>query len=249
MLRDAANQNQPRRRRGAAALAASVLLLVAAGTWVATDPLADHYRTGVGETRVLQLADGSTVTLAGRTRLAVHLRAGERALRLDEGEALFQVAKDPARPFRVRAGTRVVEAVGTEFDIDRRGDAIEVAVAEGTVAVGAARVTQGQAVSIGEDGTTGPVRKVAVEQVGAWRTGMLIYQNQPFAAVVAGLNRAFDGAIRVDDPLLARRRVTVSIALKDRKSTLDTLQLVLPVRAIYVRDDTIVFVPKEKSAQ
>jgi transmembrane sensor len=242
-----ANANERRRSRSAVALAASVLLIGLAGVWVTFDPLATHYRTGVGETRTITLDDGSTVILAGRSRLSVRMRDSERALHLDDGEALFQVTKDPTRPFRVRVANQVVEAVGTEFDVERRGKVVDVAVAEGIVAVAQLRVGEGQAVSLAEGGAAGQVRKVSVDQVGAWRTGMLIYQNRPFAAVVAGLNRAFDGTMRIDDPALAQRRVTVSIALKDRKTTLETLQFVLPVRAVFVRDDTVVFVPKESS--
>lgn len=98
-----------------------------------------HYATGMGEQRIVQLADGSTIELNFRSRVRILFSERERDVELVEGQALFKVAKDHARPFVVQsAGTRV-RAVGTQFDVYRRASGTQVTVVEGRVAVSVPR--------------------------------------------------------------------------------------------------------------
>jgi transmembrane sensor len=94
------------------------------------------YSTGIGEQRTVRLADGSTLELNARSKVRVHLGKDVRSVRLIEGEALFKVAHDPDRPFRVSTKTAMIEAVGTQFDVYLTLDSgTRVAVVEGRVRV------------------------------------------------------------------------------------------------------------------
>jgi transmembrane sensor len=81
------------------------------------------------------LEDGSVIELNRGAELRVNFSAGERHIELSRGEAHFKVAKDPKRPFTVRAGTVTVRAVGTAFNVQRRTASVDVVVTEGTVDV------------------------------------------------------------------------------------------------------------------
>jgi len=93
------------------------------------------YSTEVGGREVVQLDDGSSITLNTDTSLQVDFSAGLRKVILKRGEAFFEVAKDPNRPFTVAAGHGQVTAVGTAFSVYRRSGDIEVTVTEGRVRV------------------------------------------------------------------------------------------------------------------
>lgn len=99
------------------------------------DPSPSDYVTGTGERRVIHLDDGSTLTMNTQSRVRVWYTHNLRDLQLLEGEALFAVARDPNRPFRVHVGRAIVEAVGTEFSVlkDKRGT--KVSVVEGRVKI------------------------------------------------------------------------------------------------------------------
>lgn len=243
-------------------MAASIALLALSGAAAATlfgdGLLADRYATAPGELREVVLADGSRVHLNGGTRLSVRYRDGLRALTLREGEAVFDVAEDHARPFRVRAGARVVEAVGTEFDIEHRGSSVAVGVAKGTVAIadpsridtgraseapGAVLVAHGNATSYGDRGALQPVRAVPAEQVGAWRRNMLVYERVPLATVMQGLERHFGGRFQLD-PRIAGRVVTISLPLRDRASVVQALESVQSLRATQSDATTVTFAPR-----
>lgn len=93
------------------------------------------YTTDFGEQRLITLEDGSTVLLNSRSRLSVRLSDSRRHVDLLEGQALFQVARDPNRPFVVRSGVVSVQAVGTSFDVNRRQSGTVITVVEGKVRV------------------------------------------------------------------------------------------------------------------
>lgn len=126
----------PRRFRRpflAAAAVAFAFVLGAAVWWQAHRyPL---YATDIGERRLITLADGSTVDLNARSQLRVEFSNAERRVELLTGQALFQVAKDKARPFIVHSGDATVRAVGTQFDVFRKDSGTTVTVLEGRVAV------------------------------------------------------------------------------------------------------------------
>jgi transmembrane sensor len=130
------------RRSFAAAAACAILATLAAALWWQTEryPL---YSTDVGERRSLTLADGSTVDLNARSSIRVEFTKTERHVELLGGQALFQVAKDSARPFIVRSAEATVRAVGTQFDVNRKPSGTTVTVLEGRVAVYASTHAQG----------------------------------------------------------------------------------------------------------
>jgi len=81
------------------------------------------------------LPDGSVLDLNRGAHVVVQFSAAERRVLLVQGEAQFAVAKNPARPFVVRAGGVEVRAVGTAFNVKLAGPNLEVLVTEGTVHV------------------------------------------------------------------------------------------------------------------
>ena len=221
------------------------------------DLLATHYTTGVGEHRDLTLADGSIVHLNAATSLSVRFTNEAREIDLRQGEALFEVAHDPSHPFRVHAAARTIQDVGTAFDVDRQGTAVEVAVSEGTVVVSApgvvapnpaarpsdasATVSKGYAVTYRADQALGDQRTITPELVGSWRHGVLYYEDVPLAQLAGDLDRQFGTVTRIDDPKLAAMSITISLKLHDRETTVGTLAKLLPIRIRRASANSLVF--------
>jgi transmembrane sensor len=115
------------------ATAASLVLALGIGAYVAFSPASDRYSTPIGGMALVPLRDGSNITLNTASKVRVALSANERRIDLQQGEAFFEVAKDPKRPFVVRVGNKRVIAVGTKFSVRRDGDDVRIVVTEGTV--------------------------------------------------------------------------------------------------------------------
>jgi len=129
-----------RRRRPALApalLAAAAAAAVAAILWwkAPTAPATTPATVVTAGARFLRLPDGSKVELNSGSEVAEHFTATERRIRLVRGEAHFDVAKNPLRPFIVEADSVAVRAVGTAFDVRLGATAVDVLVTEGKVGV------------------------------------------------------------------------------------------------------------------
>jgi transmembrane sensor len=223
----------PRRRRffasGAVfALAAALLLVLAAPTlmiWLQAD-----FRTGTGESRVVTLADGSAVNLSADSAIDVDLTPQGRHVRLLSGQAFFDVAHDGKRPFTVDAGNAKVVVLGTAFDVELDDAATKVQLARGVVGISG----EGEAHGVGElapgdmaivDGETGLITHATVplEEIGAWRNGLLFVNDVTVDSVVARLRRYHPAWISVPDRALGRQRVTGLYDLRDPDRALKAL--------------------------
>ncbi len=121
-----------RRRWLGLAAASAAVSMIGGAFWIDHNPC---YSTGIGEQRSLALSDGSTVQLNSLSKIRIRYSEHERTVDLVQGQALFHVAKDTARPFVVYSGQTRVRAVGTRFDVYRRDTGTTVTVLEGRVAV------------------------------------------------------------------------------------------------------------------
>lgn len=118
-------------------LAAAVAVVLIGGSFLSANYFWFNptYSTGIGEQRIVRLSDGSRITLNSDSRVAVAYREAQRRVRVDRGEAFFEVAKDSARPFLVRAGEHQVTALGTSFVVRYEPDRTAVTLVEGKIAV------------------------------------------------------------------------------------------------------------------
>ena len=93
------------------------------------------YETRIGEQNTITLVDGSVIQLNTDSQIQVNYLGNQRNIVLTAGEAHFDVAKDPQRPFVVSAGEGMVRAVGTAFSVRLDQQAVKVIVTEGKVAL------------------------------------------------------------------------------------------------------------------
>lgn len=165
--------------------------------------------TAVGEQRVLTLADGSRIMLNTATRLAVRDEEAGRYVDLDQGEALFDVAHDPSRPFVVSAGGRQIVALGTSFVVRSQERQLTVTLMEGRVAVkpasgGAAGQSEmllspGQRVTF-EERDAPRVDKPVPEEVAAWRRGEVVLDRVRLRDAADEMNRYSRIKLQIVDP-------------------------------------------------
>jgi transmembrane sensor len=131
-------------------------LVAFAGRITGTDS-AEQYITAAGQRSTVILRDGSSVELNSRTRVKVDFNETRRSVELIDGQALFHVAKNPHRPFIVRAGNREIVAIGTAFDVRVDASYLRVTLIEGKVAVSKQSLLPVAARSVASKLATAPV--------------------------------------------------------------------------------------------
>lgn len=187
--------------------------------------LTPEYVTAVGEQRSITLEDGSVVELNSRSRLRAHFEDDLRAIELLEGEAIFRVAKDPSRPFRVRTGVTDIVAVGTAFNVKASDSRTVVTVLEGRVRVNqraaaersatqAAKAVSEFELAMGDQlilAKAQPAIRVSLrdtEKVTSWTERRLIFEDTPLSSAAAEFARYSSRTIRIEDPLVGARKIT-----------------------------------------
>lgn len=235
VLGELARRARRRRQKRSLAFSAAALAVLLAGGfgWHSMRPANVTRSPAVGSAAVLlpvlqSLPDGSVAELRDGAEIAIEFSDRERRIALKGGEAFFKVAKNPARPFVVVAGAVEVRAIGTAFSVDRGRSAVDVVVTEGRVAVAVAaaesspgRTTpaepllvgagQGATVATAARRVEAEVRAVAepdLEARLAWRSPRLEFSGTPLLEAVTLLNRHNRVQFTVEDPELARMRVS-----------------------------------------
>jgi len=204
-------------------IAAAAVLVIALALLL---PVAVYYwpsnvvSTSIGEQRTISLADGSLVTLNTQSRIRVAYSTHARTIHLKEGQAMFSVAHDAQRPFRVWVNGAVVQALGTKFDIRRSAASTSVAVIEGRVQISppgreatapfpatpSTRIGPGQAVNILRQGQLTAPSVVDVASVSAWQRRQLVFRDRTLGGIIAEFNRYHRRPIRIEGMTLAERR-------------------------------------------
>ena len=156
-----AKLRRPPVRLGAAA---TLLIAMTAGLlWWHYRPT--YYLTGPAEQRTIRLPDGSRVTLDASSEVTVRYTAEARMLALLRGQARFDVAHNPQRPFTVTADGHKVVATGTAFDVNLIGSEMQVTLLKGHVVILPADASARPFVPVGVPGLSPHLVDVAVTGV------------------------------------------------------------------------------------
>ncbi|MDB5397426.1 MAG: hypothetical protein JWM91_4932 [Rhodospirillales bacterium] len=196
------------------------------------------YQTGRGEQRRIALADGSAITLGPLSTLSIIADATGRSVRLDRGEAIFAITRNPEQPFKLFANGGEITDIGTTFGVEIRADRATVTVVEGAVRV-SPRIPRTAAVSVDLNHDEqvsfsqdlGPVDKVDGRAKTDWSRGRLAYLDQPLADVVADLTRYTTRDIVIGDPAAGVLHYTGTIEADAIDQWVAALTRVLPVDA------------------
>jgi transmembrane sensor len=187
------------------------------------------YATRVGEQRTISLSDGSTVELNARSRIRIRFTEATRGVDLLEGQALFHVAKNPARPFIVATGTTRVRAVGTQFDVNRKSTGTVVTVVEGKVSVSASRgptlaaatpkvdavlLVAGEQVTVTPRVLSAPTSADPAIST-AWTQGKLVFDSTALGEVIEEFSRYNARPLFVDDPKLLNLHISGTFPTTD----------------------------------
>jgi transmembrane sensor len=221
------------------AWAAAAVLLIGVGLVLFTRGRPQEFRTALGEQRSVLLADGSRATLNTASIIEVVVQKGRREVRLVQGEALFDVAHDAARPFVVRAGNALLKDVGTQFNVNMRSNGTTVTVVDGQVAVDSAAAIESAAAQAGHGvtnraealilrandrvvvtpaGVGAPQHGVDVAASVAWTQRQLMFEHRPLSEVAEEFNRYNKDRIDIDSAELKRQEVTGVFDAKDPAS-------------------------------
>ncbi len=259
------------------AIAACVLVAIVAGLqWSGENSMPQNdilrYVTRIGEQKTIELSDGSVITLNTASQVLVDMTDNMRRVVMDRGEAWFNVARDPLRPFTVELEGRSISVLGTEFSVRRSAEGFSLALLDGVVAIH----RQGQEPEVDapylktEEGTTLEIdasvqRRISagtvvffdalkqqfsaildpqIQQRQSWRKGLLSFRGEPLVRVVEELNRYSAKPIQLEGSGLEGLKVFATFKIGQMALVMQGLENSVPVKVVpYV--DRIVIVKRD----
>ncbi|MBL7861259.1 MAG: FecR domain-containing protein [Cyclobacteriaceae bacterium] len=218
-------------------VAAAVLLVVAVGSIF---NLFVSDKTTVIETadatQLITLPDGSQVTINENSQLTYSTDFGKstRTLTL-KGEAFFDVARDPQKPFIISANEATIEVLGTSFNVQAydTGKKIEVVVATGTVKLSVPTMKQAVMLQAGDRGVYSRTDKELTNATNAdinflaWKTRKIIFIETELHTVVETLNHAYGANIILEAKVPDTCLVTVTFDQQSLDAVLNVLKTTL----------------------
>ena len=242
------------------AVSAAAAAAIAAGIWFfgfsnEPEPQALAVATleaPVGHQTVTVLNDGTRIRLNSGSKLEIcGDNVDERRVILN-GEAYFDVAENPDRPFIVRTSGMEVQVLGTEFNVTAYDEIQSVVLVEGKVEArpldGSARVTMHPDQLFEYDASSGGrvLADVCPAEYISWTEGYVLLRSTSVSEIFTKLERYFGVEIACPDDFLEDVKVSGKFMLTDGLETaLENIALLVPVRYEYGDDGKTVTVRAE----
>ena len=265
---------QPLSIRTGAPLAAACTAMLAIGFVVLTQftsapstdtsapPVVTVYESGLGEMETIYLADESVLMLGPATRVEVSYSDAFRKVALDQGAVVFDVTRDPDRPFTVEAQAFSAKVLGTVFDVRNNGGVVRLSVSEGAVEarhpfiindmptnlLTRRELKAGEAVTAtGTEGLSSK-RTFRVETFAAWRDDRLRYNGATLNELVADANRYSRVPIIIEaaDSDIAAFKATFTYDGRELDTMLASLPNLFPVTVDRTDEGSIIIRPADR---
>ncbi|MBC9914608.1 FecR family protein [Chitinophaga varians] len=149
-----------------------------------------------GEQFQITLSDGTKVWLNAATTLtfpASFAQQAERAVEVN-GEAYFEVAADPARPFKVRTNHQQIQVLGTSFNVNNYADE---PFARTTLLSGAVKINEAQVLKPGQQAISNKngalkITTVNTDGIVAWKNGYFEFNNENIYEIMRKISRWYN---------------------------------------------------------
>ena len=222
----------------------------------------DYFQTEIGEQQHFDLPDGSKIQLNTGSKVELVFNPKQRLIRLLEGEAKFDVAKDAHRPFTVEAGSKSFTALGTVFNVQKNqvqensAASLELLVTEGRVLIANAEedldvikaafnqesntLLSGVVIKAGQKADVisqhlASIHALSDEEIQrdlAWQQGMLVFDGEPLSQVLKDISRYTEARFQIADPNTAELKVAGFFKAGDIKGMLASLEANLNIAVI-----------------
>lgn len=238
----------------AAALAICALITVASlyAIRLNADAKAETFASALGQRRAVELSDGSQIELNTDSRVKVSFTSHVRHITLEKGQARFQVARNPSRPFVVRVGDEQIVALGTSFDVRWTDERLTIVLVDGHVAVlpagdsyttatlpGAVTLEPGERLEF-ESPTFAVKSTVRLDREEAWVKGRVIFDSTRLGAAVAEINRYAPRRLELVNPALADLLISGTFSVDDPNAFARAVAQMFSLQLIEAPDSVLI---------
>jgi transmembrane sensor len=155
----------------------------------------------------LSLPDGTKVWLnaASSIKYPTAFVGKERDVEMT-GEAYFEVKHNAEKPFRVKAGDKIIEDLGTAFNVNAYTDesALNTTLISGSIRMENRVLKQGQQMQINNTGGIKIIDNADFEEVLAWKNGLFEFDRQDMQSIMRQVARWYDVEVSYEGEIASR---------------------------------------------
>jgi transmembrane sensor len=248
VLRRELSDNARRKERTRSLATAAAVIVLIGSVWFLRDVRHSSHEqhTDVGEVRVVELTDGSSMTLGTDSRVSVEYSERQRRVEVRTGEVFFAVSPDAQRPFLVSTVKGDIKAVGTAFNVRVRRDEVDVLVEEGQVELALTNgdepnrgnrrlVSQHQRSELASH-VSAPqvVSPTEMRRLLSWREGRIYFDDEPLSDAVREVERFTNKRIFVASKELEDLRIGGVYKIGDVEGFVSALEDLFPVAVVRI---------------
>ncbi len=220
-------------------IAAIFLVVVGAGAWWlfqrSQQVQTRQYANQTNKVQLLHLPDGSVVYLNRKASIDIPEDFGQHHQREIwlHGEAFFEIAKDPSRPFTVHTPKQLnIRVLGTHFNVKANGDQTFVVLNEGSVQLSPAAGSDIRPMLLepgemaGFDAAANTLTKQPADTMlfTAWKDNLLAFKNNTLREAAQSIEDIYGQSIHFDTPGIAEEKFTGYLAADSLPQALHTLK-------------------------
>jgi ferric-dicitrate binding protein FerR (iron transport regulator) len=192
--------------------------------------------TSIERGKEIVLADGSKVWLNKDAVLTYPDKFDKNTRNVElSGEAFFEIAKNPTKPFIVNMSNATVTVVGTSFNINSQENETEIVVATGTVKVSDTDNSKSKLITVGYSAkvSDNSIEKYKTSNPNylAWKTGEFVFKDTPINQVVKDLNSYYESQITLNNDEI-ECLFTATFIKANLKDIVDVLKLSCDIEII-----------------
>lgn len=209
-----------------------------------------NFTTQLNESgKSIVLEDGSKVTLNGQSKLIYpkSFKGNERKVEL-LGEAFFDIAKNPAKPFIISVKDAQIKVLGTSFNVNAANNHVEVLVETGKVQFSIAKDPSRNIIL--EKGDFGILQENELEKTIlrdenylSWKTQQLIFKNMELKSVARVIDRTYQVEIQFEDSTIMNLKINTTFTHEPLGVVLENL--CRPFNLAYVKEGNKILIKKE----
>ena len=179
--------------------------------------------------KTITLADGSSITLNGKSSLTYPRIFGsnERRVKLT-GEAFFDIAKNPNKPFIISVENAEIKVLGTSFNVNATTNHVEVLVETGKVKFSLVK-DPNKAILL-EKGDFGVLSENLLNKTSqndenylSWKTQLMVFKAMSLHNVAKVINRTYQVNIQFSDTAIQKLPITTTFNQTPLDEVLESL--------------------------
>jgi len=240
------NKERLKTLRGTAVAVLATLVLLTAGVLIWHWTEGTIYRTSPGEWRRIRLEDGSVAFATEQSQFRVSFSATYRRITLTHGRVIFDVAKDPRRPFFVITDNAEIKALGTRFDVELHDGPTRVTVIDGSVRVGttSTEFERGHTRTLNaQEGAEVSGQEIVeldrsqVESTIASQRDVLVFEHQSLAVAASRINLSCRRQLRFVDAAAGQKPISGRYMTDHPEGLVRAIQDLYPELVVRETDD------------